>query len=186
MLKHRDVHLMPDDYLLQQRDEMRKRLATTEEELKSLKIAAKMPFPEETNRSVQRQIAKVQDDLLDAQRELLERKAMGGQVGGAYGQTNGVETYVPADKLNNYTFATTKLEELKRQESELLLQYTEAYPLVQNVRDRIRQARPARKLSWSSTIPAWGICCWARAHGSTNTGGHGCADRQGGRAQPPC
>ena len=37
-----------------------------------------MPFPEEANRSFQRQIAKVQDELLDAQRELLERKAMEG------------------------------------------------------------------------------------------------------------
>jgi hypothetical protein len=53
---------MPDDYLLQQRDEMRKKLAQTEEELKSLKIRSKMPFPEEANRSLQRQIAKVQDD----------------------------------------------------------------------------------------------------------------------------
>ena len=40
--------------------------------------AAKMPFPEDAGRSVQRQIANVQDDLLGAQRELLERKAMQG------------------------------------------------------------------------------------------------------------
>ena len=67
---------MPDDYLVQQRDEVRKKLTKTEEDLKSLKIQAKMPFPEDASRSIQRQIAKVQDELLDAQRELLERKAM--------------------------------------------------------------------------------------------------------------
>ena len=140
MLKHRDVRLMPDDYLLQQRDELRKKLAQTEEELKSLKMRAKMPFPEDANRSFQRQIAKVQDELLDAQRELLERKAMlGDKTTGASGQANGVETSVPADKLTSYSFATTKLEELKRQQSELLLQYNEAHPLVQNVRDRIEK-----------------------------------------------
>ena len=44
---------------------------------------------------------------------------------------------VPADKLDAYIFATTRLEGLKRQENELLLQYTEDFPLVRNVRDRI-------------------------------------------------
>ncbi len=45
-----------------------------------------MPFLEETNRSLQKQIAKVQDELLDAQRQLIERRAMitlGGQDSGA-------------------------------------------------------------------------------------------------------
>jgi polysaccharide biosynthesis transport protein len=140
MLKHRDVRLMPDDYLLQQRDELRKKLAQTEEELKTLKIRAKMPFPEDANRSIQRQIAKVQDDLLDARRELLEREAVLGSKGlGISGRTNGVQPSVPADKLSSYSFATTRLEELKRQESELRLQYTDAYPLVQNVHDRIEK-----------------------------------------------
>jgi uncharacterized protein involved in exopolysaccharide biosynthesis/Mrp family chromosome partitioning ATPase len=138
MHKHRDVRLMPDDYLLQQRDELRTKLGQTEEQLKGLKIRAKMPFPEEANRSFQRQIAKVQDELLDAQRELLERKAMqGGNSSGASGQTNGVETSAPADALSSYSFATTRLEELKLQKSELLLQYKEAHPLVQNVNERI-------------------------------------------------
>ena len=137
MLKHRDVRLMPDDYLLQQRDELRTKLAQTEEEQKRLKMRAKMPFPEEAGRSFQRQIAKVQDDLLDAQRELLERKAMLGDK--ALSQTNSAEAFVPADKLTSYSFATTRLEELKRQVSDLLLQYTGAHPLVLNVQDRIEK-----------------------------------------------
>jgi polysaccharide biosynthesis transport protein len=140
MLKHQDVNLMPDDYLLQQRDQLRKKLAKTEEELKTLKINAKMPFPEDVNRAIQRQIAKVQDELLDAQRELLERKViLGDKAYAASGQPNATETSVPADRISDYTFATGRLEELKRQLSELRLQYTDAYPLVQNVRDRIEK-----------------------------------------------
>jgi len=46
-------------------------------------------------------------------------------------------TLAPADKLDAYISATTRLEGLKRQENELLLRYTEAYPLVQEVRGRI-------------------------------------------------
>jgi tRNA A-37 threonylcarbamoyl transferase component Bud32 len=56
---------------------------------------------------------------------------------GVSGQTNSPEMLVPADKLSAYSFATTKLVELKRQENELLLQFTESHPLVQNVRDRM-------------------------------------------------
>ena len=52
-------------------------------------------------------------------------------------QTNSPEMLVPAEKLSAYSLATTRLAELKRQENELLLQYTEAYPLVRDVRDRI-------------------------------------------------
>lgn len=44
---------------------------------------------------------------------------------------------IPTDKMDAYIFATTRLEELKRQQGELLLQYTADYPLVRNVRDRI-------------------------------------------------
>jgi hypothetical protein len=52
-------------------------------------------------------------------------------------QTNSPEVLVPAEKLSAYTFAATKLEDLKMQERELLLQYTESFPLVRDVRERI-------------------------------------------------
>jgi len=138
--KHRDVRLMPDGYLLQQRDELGAKLTRTEEQLKDLKMQAKILFPEEMKKSYQTQISKVQDELLDTDRELIERNAMAGNQGlGALTSTNGAVTSVPADVLSTYSFATTKLGDLKRQESELLLQYTEAYPLVQNVRERIQK-----------------------------------------------
>ena len=141
-LKHRDVRLIPIEDLLQQRDELHKKLAATDEELKTLKVGANIPFPEDANRAIQRQIGKIQDALLDVRQDLMERKAMlGDKAFAALGQTNRVELSVPADNLNTYGFVTTRLEELKRQLSELLLQYTEAYPLVQNIRDRIEKLK---------------------------------------------
>ena len=77
---------------------------------------------------------------------------------------------MPADKLSNYSFATTKLEELKRQESELLLQYKEAYPLVQNVRERI-QKLTRQKADLEQQYPALAHLLLSAAHGSTNTVG---------------
>jgi Mg-chelatase subunit ChlD len=89
-------------------------------------------------RPIQRQISSVRDELLEPQREVLDRKAMQGEkVQGAAGQASGSETSVPADKLNDYAHATTRLEELKRQQKELASQYTEVHPLVQNVGGRI-------------------------------------------------
>ena len=44
---------------------------------------------------------------------------------------------VPSEKLIAYGSATTKLEELERQEGQLLLTYKESHPLVQDVRSRI-------------------------------------------------
>jgi polysaccharide biosynthesis transport protein len=140
MHQHQVVNLMPDDVLVQQRDELGKKLLKTEEDLKTLKLRAKMPFPEEANHSIQRQIARAQDDLMEAERELLVREAMQGQeVLSSPGETNAVEISVPADKRSSYDFTTTRIEELKRQQNELLLQYTEAYPLVRNMRDRIEK-----------------------------------------------
>jgi polysaccharide biosynthesis transport protein len=168
MRKHRDVRSMPDSYLLQQRDELRAKLTHTEEELKDVKMQAKILFPEELKKSYQAQIGKVQDELLDTERELIERNAMvGGQDLGALAPTNGLATSVPADKLSDYSFATTKLEELKRQDSELLLQYKEAYPLVQNVRERIQKLK-RQKADLEQQYPTLAHLLPSAAHGSTN------------------
>lgn len=166
--KHRDVRLMPDSYLLQQRNELRAKLSQVEEQLKDLKMQSKILFPEEMKKSYQAQIGKVQDELLDTERELEERKAMAGNQGlGALASASGASTSVPAEKLSDYSFATTKLEELKRQESELLLQYKEAYPLVQNVRERI-QKLTHQKADLEQHYPTLAHLLPSATHGSTN------------------
>jgi polysaccharide biosynthesis transport protein len=138
MRKHQEINLIPVDDLLKQRDELRNKLTQTEDKLKRQKIQANMPFPEDASRSIQRSIARAQDELMDAERDLLERKAiLGDKYVESTSRTNGIERSVPPELLSSYTFASSRLEELNRQKSELLLQYTEAYPLVQNVQDRI-------------------------------------------------
>ena len=70
---------MPDDYLVKQRDDLRNKLAETEEKLKDLKTRAKILFPDEMKQSYQAQISKKQNELLDTETELLERRAMAGE-----------------------------------------------------------------------------------------------------------
>jgi uncharacterized protein involved in exopolysaccharide biosynthesis/Mrp family chromosome partitioning ATPase len=171
MDKHKEVHLMSNDELVKQRDDLRNKLTQKEEELKDLKMHSKILFPEEMKHSYQIQIGKVQDELLDTQRELLERKAMLGDQGlGASAQTNAVPTAIPADSLSNYSFATTRLEELKKQENELLLQFKDAHPVVQNVRDRIEKLT-RQKADLEQRYPALTYLLVNAAHGSTNTVG---------------
>ena len=50
-------------------------------ELKRLKTEAKVLFLEDTKHAYQSQIAKAQDELMDAQRELAERQAVLGNLG---------------------------------------------------------------------------------------------------------
>src|SRR5262249_19146769 len=101
MRKHLEVHEgvgVLNDHYSQQRDELRSKLGRTEEELKRLKTEAKMLFPEETKHSYQAQIARVQGDLLDAQRQLAEIKAVLGNLAPAalaQGTNSAEEAVVP-------------------------------------------------------------------------------------------
>jgi polysaccharide biosynthesis transport protein len=134
MQKHKSIYLMPDEFLIKQRDELGGKLAKTEEQIKDLKVKAKVLFPEQMKQSYEAQIRKTQDEFLDTQRELLERGAAGS---GAAVPTNAVAASIPADELSRYSFWTTRLEELKMRENDLLVTYKVAHPVVQNVREQI-------------------------------------------------
>ncbi len=143
MLKHLEVHGGGgelEDYYIKQKDELREKLAQTEVQLKRAKTEANVLFLEDTKHAYQSQIAKAQDELMDAERELAERQAVLGNLGTgslAAGATNDAEGSVPPEKLSDYGDITTQLDSLKKHERELLLVYTDAYPLVQTVRGQI-------------------------------------------------
>jgi polysaccharide biosynthesis transport protein len=160
-----------DGYYSGKRDEWRKRLAQTEEELKHLKTQANVLFMDETKRSYQAQIAKVQDELLDAERELAERKAVLGNLSAnGSAQTNSSDAFVPAEKLSDYSFAAAALEDLKKQEYRLLLTRTEANPEVQTVRAQIDKLAQ-KKNSLETEFPSLSLMTVGGTRGSTNAVG---------------
>ncbi len=115
-------------------------LARLEEELKVEKAKANVLFLDDTKKSYQTQISRIQNELFDAQRELAESRAvLGGMTepGSITNSEPSLDLAVPADAVSDYSFAVTELETLKRRERELLLQYKEAYPLVEQVRGQI-------------------------------------------------
>jgi polysaccharide biosynthesis transport protein len=141
--KHVEIHQRNkalEDYYSRQKDELRQRLANTEEELKLLKRQANVLFLDETKRSYQNQIAKGTDELLEAERDLAEHKAVLGDStaeDSGHGKPDALDGAVPPEKLSEYGDITGELEVLKKNERELLRSYKEAYPLVQTVRGQI-------------------------------------------------
>jgi uncharacterized protein involved in exopolysaccharide biosynthesis/Mrp family chromosome partitioning ATPase len=173
MLKHLEVHGGGgelEDYYIKQRDDLRKKLAETEMELKRLKTEAKVLFLEDTKHAFQSQIAKLQDELLDAKRELAEREAVLGNLGtglAIQGTTNDPESLVPAEKLSDYGEITTQLDTLKRHERELLLVYKEAHPLVQTLRGQMARLSK-QKGELEQAFPALRQVALGSGRGATN------------------
>jgi len=172
MRKHYEVHQrlgVLDDYYSRTREELRRKLGQTEEELKQLKTRANVLFLDETKRAYQTQIAKIQDSLLDAERELAERRAvLGDLTGAAGGSTNSLATLIPREKLGDYGFITAELDSLKRRERELLLRYKEAHPEVQTVQGQIAKLMQ-QKQNLEELYPA--LTQYVGTGGATNAPG---------------
>jgi polysaccharide biosynthesis transport protein len=142
MQQHGVVHQgigVADDYYRKLADQSREKLSRTEEELKTLKLEAKvLNTVEETKRYYQTEITKIEEELRGARLELAKRKALTGNPN-AEG-TNGNLVTIPPEKLDEYSEISSELEGLRRKQGDLLASgYTEAYPLVQTVRARINK-----------------------------------------------
>lgn len=145
MRKHLEVHHPPNEYFERKVEEWRGKLAEHEEELKKLKSQAHVLFVDDTKRSYQTQISKIQDELLEAKKDLEERKAILGDLGSEGAGTNDLDMTVPPDKVSDYSFAASGLESLKRRERELLLQYKPAHPTVLTVRGQIESLKKQKE-----------------------------------------
>jgi uncharacterized protein involved in exopolysaccharide biosynthesis/Mrp family chromosome partitioning ATPase len=173
MLKHLEVHGGGgelEDYLTKQKDDLRKKLAQTEVELKRLKTEAKVLFLEDAKHAYQSQIAKAQDQVMDAQRELAVSQAMLGNLGTGLltpGPTNDAEGFVPPEKLSDYSEITTQWDTLKKHERELLLVYKDAHPLVQTVRGQMATLLK-QKAELEQAFPALKQVALGSGRGATN------------------
>jgi polysaccharide biosynthesis transport protein len=145
-----------NDYYNQQAEELRSKLSQTEEELRKIKKEAKVVSVEATKNAYMDSILKWKQDLLIAQGELSERLAMvdhaaSGTPGASGANTN--ETSVPVEKIDEYSTIISDLDAAKRHEHELLLRYTDAYPLVQTVKSQIDKLK-RQKSDMEREVPA--------------------------------
>jgi len=121
-------------YAAQRREELQHALTETEQELRQLKSRANVILVPETLEHYQREISKYQEELLQAEAELNARQVA---MGGARGSGTNLTTAVPPDKLDDYSELTSQLEDLKRRERQLKLEYADLYPPLQDVRRQI-------------------------------------------------
>jgi uncharacterized protein involved in exopolysaccharide biosynthesis/Mrp family chromosome partitioning ATPase len=176
MLRHVEVHQGGgelEDYYIKQKDDKRQKLGEAEVKLKRLKTEAKVLFVEDTKKTYQLQLAKVDDELMDARRELAERKAMLGDLGTGLmsrGATNEAESFIPPEKLSDYSEITTQLDTLRKHERDLLLLYKEAHPLVQRERSQMA-ALSKQKTELEQAFPMLKQFVLGSGRGATNAPG---------------
>jgi len=164
--KHSEAHRatgLYDTVLTRQTDELRSRLAQTEEELRKLKLQANVNSIPEARRAMADEVARVRDQLLTAEAELAQRRALcellgrpatnahgttvaPGSASGTTGTVSLLELEVPLDpdKERQHRGLLARLDSLRNREMDLLLQFAEETSLVRQVRDQIAEVEKAK------------------------------------------
>jgi polysaccharide biosynthesis transport protein len=177
MRKHWEVWRGGDEmneYYNQQSKELRSKLAQTEDELRKIKKQAKVVSVEQTKHAYDESLRKWREDLLTAQGELNERKAMldnaaASEAAGSDSiRTNGPP--VSLEKIEDYSTTLSDLDAAKRHEHELLQRYTKEYPLVQTVEAQIANLKQ-RKAEMERECPSLAHLGLTAGRGSTNSPG---------------
>lgn len=154
--KHAEIHGGGafDDFLTRETDQLRTRLVQTEEELRKAREKSGVISLEEAKNTSSAQISRIQQQLLDAEAELAERRATVKELTLASRNAPAASTTEvsvvnfstpPAEVVSEYRRTSTQLETLSRLEQERLLTYTASNSLVKEISDQIAAARQRKK-----------------------------------------
>lgn len=149
--RHIEIHRPAgsyDDFLTQQTDQMRARLATTEDELRKARAKAGIISLDDTRKAQSETINALKRQLLDVQRHLAQRQAtlaqalqaIKGATPVAKPDANAQATapvMPPQAVIESYQAVLNRLATLKRREQEMLMQFTPENPRVRELRERI-------------------------------------------------
>jgi polysaccharide biosynthesis transport protein len=113
------------------------KLTQIDDELRELKREAGVLNPEETRKVYQDRIAKLQDELFEAESRLAQRQALYGEW--ISNPANAGETAVPVDRADDYREIVTQLDEVKKRVRRLLNEYTAAHPDVLKGKARVAE-----------------------------------------------
>jgi uncharacterized protein involved in exopolysaccharide biosynthesis/Mrp family chromosome partitioning ATPase len=157
--KHVSIHQgigVLDDFFAQQADQIRARLAQTEEEIKRLKGEAGIISLADAKAATLAELARLRSDLLTTEAQLAEQRAALNHLLGSVG-TNALAAVtnastVPPEIAEQYRTAVAELEAYRRRESELLLRFGPEHPFIRRVRTQIAEA-DTRKRSLEQEHP---------------------------------
>jgi succinoglycan biosynthesis transport protein ExoP len=138
------------DFLTQETDQLRSRLAQTEDDLRKARNKAGVISVDDSKKAFAEQIGRIRQAIYDAQAELAERSAVLQQIGknlpaGAAAPTTGTEPAVPSNQIAAYRSIAARLELFHKREQELLTQFTGENALVKEARAQIADAESQKK-----------------------------------------
>jgi uncharacterized protein involved in exopolysaccharide biosynthesis/Mrp family chromosome partitioning ATPase len=150
--KHREIHQAggtTDDFLTQQTDQLRSRLAQTEEELRKARNTAGVISLEDTKKAFTEQISKIRQGIFDAEAELAERQAALKEFAKLApprsAATNNASAETSSGPVDEYKSLSAQLDLLWKKRDDLLTQFTEENSLVKGVRVQIAAADQHKK-----------------------------------------
>jgi len=134
---HRAVGIV-GDFLTQETDQLRARLAQTEEDLRKARNKAGVISPDDSQKVFAEQIARIRQAIYDAQAEMAEHAAILAQLG-QKAPTDAAPAPeapmpTPTPQLDAYRDIVIRLALLHKREQELLTQFTGESPLVKDIR----------------------------------------------------
>ncbi len=172
---HVDVHRaagMVGDFLAQETDQLRTRLAQTEDELRKANQKAGVISLDEAKQTYSKQLAGLREQILAAQAELGERSTILNELTNIpsidkpdAAATTSVKAApeIPAAKIEEYRRASGRLELLQRREQELLMRYTADSSPVRETNAQITVAEAAKRQlehdfpALAPTVPAQSV-----------------------------
>jgi polysaccharide biosynthesis transport protein len=138
---------MLGDFLTQETDQLRSRLAQTEEDLRKAIGKAGIISLEDAKKTNSDQLAAIRRELFNAQAELAQRTAVLEELKRRFPTNSAADesdATVPANILAEHQGATQQVQHLQQQERELLTQFTPGNARVQEIRALLATAVEAR------------------------------------------
>lgn len=159
--KHLEIHRATGiigEFLTQETDQMRSRLAQTEQELRAAKVKADVLSLDDARRTFSDQIAQIRQMLFSAEAELVERQAQFQEMRKVVPQparplatapaAHAPDTRVPETRMrpdDEYMAILTRLDLLRKRREEFLTQYTSGSSLVRGINEQIAEAEKIKK-----------------------------------------
>jgi polysaccharide biosynthesis transport protein len=153
--RHVEIHRAPGmvgDFLAQETDQLRARLAQTEEALRNANNKAGVVSLEATKAGYVQQLSRMQEAIFNAQVELAARTATYEQMSKllnpaspATDQPEAQAQVVPSVQIDTYKAILSRLNQLRKREQELLTFFKEGASRVQSVRTLITEAEAQKQ-----------------------------------------
>jgi succinoglycan biosynthesis transport protein ExoP len=154
--KHVEVHRAAGaagDFLAQETDQLRSQLSQTEEELRKAKDKAGVFSLDDSKKAFTQQVANIRQDIYTAEAELAERSTVLEELAKrspSAAQALALkptekETPIPNGEIDTYRNMVSRLDWLRRNEQQLLAQFTEQNQRVKDVRTQIADTESKRQ-----------------------------------------